>query len=150
NGFIYRPTANEEDRSKKSEVSSQKTEGVKAESQKTRKPEKKPTQRPTLNAQRLNALTPQRLIPSKVYLLARVTEAHLENGQLHIATSFPVPFQSRMLTGETPLRGYVDCKGAVFAEDFRLAPLPEGEKGAKRLRFGQNSPDVARVVVELE
>ena len=87
--------------------------------------------------------------PDTVYLLAHVTEARFENGALHVRTSFPVPFQTRMLAETKPARGYVDCVGADLPDTFRPAPLQRGEKQALRLRMGQNSPTVARIVVDL-
>ncbi|HLK54946.1 MAG TPA: N-acetylmuramoyl-L-alanine amidase, partial [Chthonomonadaceae bacterium] len=84
-----------------------------------------------------------------VYLLARVTEARFAAGQIHITTSFPVPFHARTLMEGKPVRGYVDCVGAFVSEKFKASPLPSGERRVLRLRTAQNSVDVARVVVEL-
>ncbi len=84
-----------------------------------------------------------------VYLLAHLTEARYENGLLHVRTSFPVPFHTRMLAETKPTRGYVDCVGATGADTFRPSPLQNGERTVLRLRAGQNSPTIARVVVEL-
>ncbi|MCS6775597.1 MAG: N-acetylmuramoyl-L-alanine amidase [Chloroherpetonaceae bacterium] len=84
-----------------------------------------------------------------VYLLVKVLSAWFENGALRILTNYPVPFRVRTLTEGSPVRGYVDCLGATFAEQFVLRPLPEGEKQALRLRHGRNTIEVARVVVEL-
>ncbi len=84
-----------------------------------------------------------------VYLLARVTDARLENGVLRVTTSFPVPYRARMLSEMKPPRGLIDCVGAAVGKDFRPAPLPEGERRALRLRAGQFTDEVARIVVEL-
>ncbi len=84
-----------------------------------------------------------------VYLLARVTEARFENGTLRVTTSFPVPFRVRTLRATMPLRSYIDCIGAVVEKDFQPSALSADEKRALRLRAGQNSDEVARVVVEL-
>jgi N-acetylmuramoyl-L-alanine amidase len=87
--------------------------------------------------------------PDTVYLLAHVTDARFENGTLRVRTSFPVPFHARMLAETRPVRGYVDCVGAELPDNFRPAPLRDGEKQVLRLRAGQNSPAVARIVIEL-
>jgi N-acetylmuramoyl-L-alanine amidase len=84
-----------------------------------------------------------------VYLLAHVTDARFENGWLHVKTSFPVPSHTRMLAETKPLRGYVDCVGAQVSDSFQPAPLRSGEREVLKLRTGQTSPTVARVVVEL-
>ena len=84
-----------------------------------------------------------------IYLLARVTGASLENGVLRVTTSFPVPFHTRMLAEEMPARGYVDCVGAEMADGFQPKPLTNRDERIIRLRAGQNSPTIARVVVEL-
>jgi N-acetylmuramoyl-L-alanine amidase len=54
-----------------------------------------------------------------------------------------------MLEEANPVRGYIDFVGAEVSDDFRPMPLRPGERQALRLRAGQNSPTVARVVVEL-
>jgi N-acetylmuramoyl-L-alanine amidase len=84
-----------------------------------------------------------------VYLLARVLEARFEDGKLQVVTSFPVPFQVRTLKEANPVRGYIDCLGAEVAPDFQPSPLRRDEKQATKLRVGQNSEEVARIVVEL-
>jgi N-acetylmuramoyl-L-alanine amidase len=84
-----------------------------------------------------------------VYFLARVTEARYENGVLQVKTTFPVPYRVRMLNEMMPKRGYVDCLGATLTDKSTLVPLLEDEKQALRLRAGQNSTDIARVVVEV-
>ncbi len=115
----------------------------------------------TLLAEKMNAnvvrQTPETKQPDKanlrsddtIYLLARVTGASLENGILKVTTSFPVPFHTRMLAEEMPARGYVDCVGAEMADDFQPKPLTNRDERIIRLRAGQNSPTIARVVVEL-
>jgi len=85
-----------------------------------------------------------------IYLLARVTEARFENGALHVRTSFPVPTHARMIAEMKPPRGYLDCVGASVSDSFKPSPLHDGERQALRLRTGQNSPTVARIVVELQ
>lgn len=84
-----------------------------------------------------------------VYLLVKVLSAWFEDGALRILTNYPVPFRVRTLTEGSPVRGYVDCLGATFAEPFAPRPLSDGEKQALRLRHGRNTIEVARVVVEL-
>ena len=115
----------------------------------------------TLLAEKMNAnvvrQTPETKQPDKanlrsddtIYLLARVTGASLENGVLKVTTSFPVPFHTRMLAEEMPARGYVDCVGAEMADGFQPKPLTNRDERIIRLRAGQNSPTIARVVVEL-
>ena len=83
-----------------------------------------------------------------VYLLARVKEVQFDNGVLRVLTSFPVPYQVRTLKGVEPPRSYVDCLGAAVAEDLQPAPLPKAETRALLLRTGQNTPEVARIVLE--
>ncbi len=84
-----------------------------------------------------------------VYLLAHVTGARFENGLLHVRTSFPVPFHTRMLAEVKPVRGYVDCVGAELSDSFRPSPATGGQGVVTRLRAAQNSPTIARIVVEL-
>ena len=84
-----------------------------------------------------------------VYYLARLTSARLQNGALHITTSFPVPYRVKMLRDVSPPRGFVDVIGAWAGEDFQPAPVPEGEDRAIRIRSGQNSEEIARVVAEV-
>ena len=84
----------------------------------------------------------------QVYLLARVTEARVENGTIRISTSFPVPYHIRTLKGTAPIRSYVDCQGACIADIFKLAPLPQDDKRVLNVRTGQNTTEVARVVFE--
>ena len=88
-------------------------------------------------------------IGDTVYLLARVKEAKFENGTLKVITSFPVPYKVKMVTLTKPFRGYVDCVGAKVDETVKIAPLPETEKRVLRLRAGQNTPEIARIVLEL-
>jgi N-acetylmuramoyl-L-alanine amidase len=84
-----------------------------------------------------------------VYLLARVTGASWDGFGLHIATSFPVPFHVRVIPGIRPGRSYVDLVGALVTDDFRPAPLPQEDPRPLKIRTGQNSDDVARIVVEM-
>jgi N-acetylmuramoyl-L-alanine amidase len=84
-----------------------------------------------------------------VHLLARIKEARWDNGTLKIVTSFPIPYKVKMVTGAKPLRGYVDCIGAKMDEATQVIPLLETEKRVLRLRVGQNTPETARVVLEL-
>jgi len=88
-------------------------------------------------------------IGDTVYLLARVKEAKFENGTLKVVTSFPVPYKVKMVTLAKPFRGYIDCVGAKVDETLNLTLLPETEKRALRLRAGQNTPEIARIVLEL-
>lgn len=83
------------------------------------------------------------------YLLARVTDTHLENGALRVTTSFPVPFQAHMITDSTLRRAYVDLIGAEAPEAFRPSPVPDAETRVKRLRAAQYDIETARVVLEL-
>ena len=86
-----------------------------------------------------------------VYLLARVTDVRLQNNQIHVTTSFPVPYKVCMITNEKPLRGYVDCVGADVDEKFQPAPTPlaGNEKTMPKVRAAQYSIDTARIVAEL-
>ncbi len=88
------------------------------------------------------------LKPNTAYLLAHITDVHLQANQIRVVTSFAVPFVSNTLPGAVA-RGYVDCIGAVAARDFKPARLASVERRAERIRVGQFSPDIARVVVEL-
>ena len=87
------------------------------------------------------------LLPNTTYLLARVTDVHVEGSSLHVGTSFPVPHQARMLNLQN-LRGYVDVVGATISKDLHTVSL-KSTRYAEKIRFGQHTPDVARVVVEL-
>ncbi len=86
-----------------------------------------------------------------VYLLARVTDARLQNNVLRVTTSFPVPYKACMITDEKPLRGYIDCVGADVDEKFQ--PVASSSAGNDRLmpkvRAAQYSIDTARIVAEL-
>lgn len=84
-----------------------------------------------------------------VYLLARVTGAVWDGFGLHVATSFPVPFHIRAIAGAKPARSYVDLVGASVSDSFRPAPLPTEDPRPLKIRTGQNSADIARIVVEL-
>ena len=84
-----------------------------------------------------------------VYLLARVTGAAWDGNGLHVTTSFPVPFHIRAIAGAKPARSYVDLVGALVADEFKASPLPGEDPRPLKIRTGQNSADVARVVVEL-
>ena len=84
-----------------------------------------------------------------VYLLARVTSAVWDGFGLHVATSFPVPFHIRTIEGTKPVRSYVDLVGALVTDEFKPAPLPMEDPRPLKIRTGQNSADVARIVVEL-
>src|SRR5205085_4848659 len=84
-----------------------------------------------------------------VYLLAHVTDVRFENGLLRVRTSFPVPFQTRMLAEVRPTRGYIDCIGAELPPSFRPISPQQPDSHVLRLRTGQNSPTIARIVVEL-
>lgn len=85
--------------------------------------------------------------PNTVYYLARITTTRFMNGNLHITTSFPVSFHSRMLDNERPPRGYVDCVGATADNDLQIQAAPS-DKRILSLRIGQNNPGTARVVVQ--
>jgi N-acetylmuramoyl-L-alanine amidase len=84
-----------------------------------------------------------------VYLLARVTGASWDGNGLHVTTSFPVPFHIRAIAGARPARSYVDLVGALVADEFKPASLPAEDPRPLKIRTGQNSVDVARIVVEL-
>jgi N-acetylmuramoyl-L-alanine amidase len=84
----------------------------------------------------------------QVYLLARVTDARVSNGALHITTSVPVAYRVHMLRDMTPPRGYVDCVGAWVGDEFHPRPVA-GDTRATRVRSGQNTEEIARIVVEL-
>jgi N-acetylmuramoyl-L-alanine amidase len=84
-----------------------------------------------------------------IYLLARVLEARFQDGKLQVVTSFPVPFRVRTLKEANPVRGYIDCLGAEVAPDFEPTPMRPDEKQATKLRAGQNTEEIARIVVEL-
>ncbi|HLJ57336.1 MAG TPA: N-acetylmuramoyl-L-alanine amidase [Chthonomonadaceae bacterium] len=88
------------------------------------------------------------LKPNTAYLLAHITDVHLKANELHVVTSFPVPFVSNTVSAASG-RGYVDCIGAVAARDFRASRLPAAEHRAERVRVGQFTPNIARVVVDL-
>ncbi len=84
-----------------------------------------------------------------VYLLARITGANWDRNGLHVVTSFPVPYHVRTIAELHPVRAYIDCVGAVVHDEFKPTALASDENHALKLRTGQNSVDVARVVVEL-
>lgn len=84
-----------------------------------------------------------------VYLLARVTGASWDGNGLHLSTSFPVPFHIRSIAEARPTRSYVDLVGALVADEFKPAALPQEDPRPLKIRTGQNSADVARIVVEL-
>lgn len=84
-----------------------------------------------------------------VYLLAYVTDARFVEGTLRVTTSFPVPYRVRTLAENLPVRSFMDCLGATLADGLKPV-LPEGEKRITRLRAGQNTIEVARIVVEME
>ncbi len=84
-----------------------------------------------------------------VYLLARVTGAAWDGNGLHVITSFPVPFHIRTIAEAKPARSYVDLVGALVADDFKPSALPMEDPRPLKIRTGQNSADVARIVVEL-
>ena len=84
-----------------------------------------------------------------VYLLARVVGASWDGNGLHITTSFPVPFHIRSIAEAKPARGYIDLVGALVADEFKPAPLPSEDPRPLKIRSGQNSVDVARIIVEL-
>ena len=84
-----------------------------------------------------------------VYLLARLTTAHYEDGMLRVVTSFPVPYHARTLKGTRPVKAYLDCAGATIADGPTLDPLANGETAVLRLRAGQNTIETARIVLEL-
>ena len=86
-------------------------------------------------------------LPNTAYLLARVTDVRVEGTFLHVGTSFPVPFKSNLLRTDNP-RGYVDVIGAVVSKDLRAVSL-KSRRYAERVRFGQFTPDVSRIVVDL-
>ena len=84
-----------------------------------------------------------------IYLLASVVQARIENGALHVTTSFPVPYRTRMLAESKPLRGYLDCVGANCESGVKILPLADDEKRVTKLRAGQYDDETARIVVEL-
>lgn len=88
------------------------------------------------------------LKPNTAYLLAHITDVRLKANELRVVTSFPVPFVSENVTAAGG-RGYVDCIGAIAARDFKPVRLPAVERRAERIRIGQFSPSIARVVVDL-
>lgn len=83
------------------------------------------------------------------YLLARVTGLRYGDGALRITTSFPVPYRVRTLSDGPQTRGFVDCIGASASGSTRISPVPPDDSRAVRLRAGQNTAEVARVVLEL-
>ena len=84
-----------------------------------------------------------------IYLLATVTQARVTDGALHVTTSFPVPYHTRMLAESRPLRGYIDCIGANCENTVKITPLADDEKRVTKLRAGQYDGETARIVVEL-
>ena len=92
-------------------------------------------------------IPPKFVLPNTSYLLARVTDVHVEGSSLHVGTSFPVPYKARMLKTDN-LRGYVDVVGATISKDMHTVSL-KSTRYAERVRFGQNTPSTARIVVEL-
>ncbi|MCW3095349.1 MAG: N-acetylmuramoyl-L-alanine amidase [Chthonomonadaceae bacterium] len=84
-----------------------------------------------------------------VYLLARVTGATWDGNGLHVTTSFPVPFHVRSIADVRPVRSYIDLVGALVADEFKPSALPQEDPRPLKIRTGQNSADVARIVVEL-
>ncbi len=97
-----------------------------------------------------------KFVPGKrgdtLYLLAKVTEARIVAGSLHVTTTFPVPYQSRMIkdakSGKA-VKGYLDCLGATVAENPAVLPPPAAERRVLRIRAGQNTVENARIVLEL-
>ena len=83
-----------------------------------------------------------------VYVFARITGAKIVEGVVRVTTSFPVPFHTRMLAETAPIRGYIDCIGTETPDDFQPSALSTTDRILK-LRVGQNSPTITRVVVEL-
>lgn len=81
--------------------------------------------------------------------LARILAAEVRDGTLQIRTSFPVPFQAHLLREHGSARGYVDCYGACVTEGYQPGPVPAGESSVLRLRAGQNTPETARIVLDL-
>jgi N-acetylmuramoyl-L-alanine amidase len=84
-----------------------------------------------------------------IYLLARVTGASWDGNGLHVTTSFPVPFHIRSIAEAKPMRGYIDLVGALVADEFKPTALPTEDPRPLKIRTGQNSVDVARIVVDL-
>ena len=80
------------------------------------------------------------------YLLARITDIHLDSSVLRIRTSFPVPFVSNTIEGRSS-RGYVDCIGAT-ERGFKPFILPADERRAERIRLAQFAPDIARIAID--
>ncbi len=88
--------------------------------------------------------------PKTFSLLAKVVEAGFSDGSLHVLTSFPVPYRVRNLAEVSPQRGFLDCLGAVVDASVRVGFTPPADHSVLRIRTGQNSPEVARVVLEVE
>ncbi len=84
-----------------------------------------------------------------VYLLAHVTSVSVQQGFLHITTSFPVPSSRWMLKDSASSKGIVDCYGAVAAEGVQPQPVPPGTPDVIGVRIGQFSLSTARVVLLL-
>jgi N-acetylmuramoyl-L-alanine amidase len=84
-----------------------------------------------------------------VHLLARVTAVRFIEGTLQVTTSFPVPYRVRTLTQNGPIRGYIDCLGASLPDNMRIFSPGEVDKRVVALRAGQNTPEIARIVIEL-
>lgn len=85
----------------------------------------------------------------EVCLLARVTDVRLQQGAIRFTTSFPVPYQVRMIDEDGQRVGYVDCFGAKLAPDLLNQTLPDDDPQTQNLRVGQFKPDVVRVAVNL-
>lgn len=92
--------------------------------------------------------TPVTLV-DRVYLLARLKRVRVDDGDLKVETSFPVPYRVRMITDGTIRRAYMDLCGAEVEDSFAPDPVPGTETRVTRLRAGQFNLDTARVVAEL-
>lgn len=93
--------------------------------------------------------TPKATSFDEVYLLARVTDVRLQQGAIRFTTSFPVPYQVRMIDEDGQRVGYVDCLGAKLSSDEPNQTLPDDDPQTQNLRVGQFKPDVVRVAVNL-
>ncbi len=84
-----------------------------------------------------------------ISLLARVTEATYVGGSLHVTTTFPVPYRVQNIADATPQRGFIDCLGATLDNTVRVGFTKEDGDNVIRVRTGQNTPEIARVVLEV-
>ena len=95
-------------------------------------------------------IAPRRSKTVRTYsLLAKVLEASYAEGSFRVTTSFPVPYRVRNVTETNPQRGFVDCLGATVDSSVKVGFMAVNDGSALRIRTGQNSPEVARIVLEV-